>query len=159
MYLISKWFLMEIGFCRPRVVVYYWTTTSHNFAVTTHDHPRPDISLLPLLVIILPPPPTTAHNQPLFHRHHPWPTIIKSPLPTNNNGLATILLAIFLSPLLTQQDSKSSLNLFATTHRAPRNFLFQKVWTVFNRNLLIIVPMKTKIKRRCHRARVNVCED
>ena len=109
-------------------------TTSHNFPVTTHDHRRAGISS--------PYTPTTSHNFTaishnfIFATHdHPQPTIIKSPLPTNNDSRQfshsppcnNKLYTIFLPPQFTQQNSKSSLNLFATTHRTPRNLLFQKV--------------------------------
>ena len=57
---------------------------------------------------------------------------------------------MFLPPLLTEQNFISSLNLFTTTIRTPRNFLFQRVSTIFTRNLLITMPMKTKIKKQCH---------
>ena len=78
--------------------------TSHNFAATTHDHRRQAKFYRhhPRPAIISPSPPTTTHNQPLFHRHLPQPrttNMIKSPLPTNNDSLATTFLAITNSEL------------------------------------------------------------
>ena len=39
------------------------STTSHNFTASTHNQPRPAITLLPA--------PTTTHNLSLFLHHHP----------------------------------------------------------------------------------------
>ena len=73
-------------------------TNSHNFAATIHDYTWQGISS--------PPPPTPSHNfTPSTHDHtqtaiisihyfthnHLRPTIIKSPLPTNDDSLATTL--------------------------------------------------------------------
>ena len=51
---------------------------------------------------------------------------------------------IFLPPLLTQENSKSSLNLLATIRRTPRNFLFQKVGIVLTYNLHITNAIEDK---------------
>ena len=78
-------------------------TTSHNFATTTHDHSLPPTTRHKFAAI--------THDQPQFHPHHPRPlitshyftatthshprpTIIKSPLPTNNDSLAATLFAV-----------------------------------------------------------------
>ena len=69
-------------------------STSYNFAANTHNYPRAGIISLP--------PSTTFHNQPFFTATihiHPRPTIIKSPLPTNNDSLPTNLLSITNSEL------------------------------------------------------------
>ena len=154
---------------RPAMILPPPPKTTHDQAQVRRYHPRPTIILPPPPTARhnFTPPPTTTHNQSLFHRHHPqppatWPTIIKWSLIPNNNishnpPRNNKFWTIFLPPLLTQQNSKSNLNYFATTHRAPRDFFFQKVWTVFIRNLLITNANEAKIKKQYHLSWVHFC--
>ena len=121
----SYYIIYTNHFDRPGIKATIWGITK------SCDHLRP--------AIILTPPPTITHDQPFFTAttdNDPRPTIIKSPLSTNkdsrNYPRNNKFWIIFLPPLFTQQNSKSSLNLFATTHQILRNFLFRKAGTVFH---------------------------
>ena len=96
----------------------------------------------------------TSHYFTAIINRQPQPSIIKLVLPTNNDSVATTLLTMtnseqqIFTTTIPLTNLTSSLTLLATTSRTSRIFLFQKVEIVLLTIYILLMTIKTKLKKQ-----------
>ena len=118
-------------------------------STTTHDQPSHNFT-------------ANTHNQPLVHCHYPQPpqlTITKSP-PATNNSLATTILTTTNSELyFCYHYSPRGIPRAVSIYLPQEIFFLRKLEQVSLRINMLLMPMKTIIKKQYCLILVNFCAD